>query len=85
MSKYFADATVIVEMLRGNEKAKRFLEILPQISIITIAELIQGCRDKNQLKIVEKKCNIFPQAKIDNKTSQLAIDLRKNIICLMDC
>lgn len=77
MHKYLADTTVIVELLRGNNQAKKFLEIRPQISIVTVTELLQGCRDKNQLKVVEKTCNIFPQENIDIKISKLAIELMK--------
>ena len=41
MSKYLADTTVVIEMLRGNLSAKNFLENRPAISAVTAAELIQ--------------------------------------------
>ena len=77
MSKYIADTTVLVEMLRGNNLAKKFLEKLPQVSKVTLVELIQGCRNKNDLKIVEKACEPLPQIKIDGAISEMAIELLK--------
>ena len=77
MSKYIVDTTVLVEMLRGNNLAKKFLEKLPQVSKVTLVELIQGCRNKNDLKIVEKACEPLPQIKIDGAISEMAIELLK--------
>ncbi len=77
MNSYLVDTTVIIEMLRGNALAKKFLESGPSISIITVGELIQGCKDKNQLQVVEKTCAIFPQIKIDVAISKITIELMK--------
>lgn len=77
MSKYLADTTVLVEMLRGNIAAKQFLESLPEISKVTLVELIQGCQDKKDLQVVEKACNFLPQIKIDEAISNRAIELLK--------
>lgn len=75
MIRYLADTTVLVEMLRGNILAKKFLESSPEISKVTLVELIQGCQDKKDLKVVEKACGLLPQIKIDGVISEMAIDL----------
>lgn len=75
MNNYLVDTTVIIEMLRGNVLAKKFLERKPAISTVTIVELIQGCKNKRQLTEVEKTCNIFPQVKVDLTISKMAVEL----------
>ncbi len=79
MNKYLADTTVIIEHLRGNKQAKKFLEISsPSLSVVTLAELIQGSRDKRELTHVKKLVNNFPQLYINmnicEKTMQLLAD-----------
>lgn len=75
MSKFLADTTVLIEMLRGNIAAKQFLESLPEISKVTLVELIQGCQDKQDLRAIEKACDLLPQIKIDGVISDRAIEL----------
>lgn len=76
MNKYLADTTVVIEHLRGNLQAKNFLEKNnPSISSVTIAELIQGSRDKQELASISKLCQSLSEAIIDKKISHKAIDL----------
>lgn len=75
MSRYLADTTVLVEMLRGNIAAKQFLESSPEISKVTLVELIQGCQDQKDLRAVEKTCDFLPQIKIDGAISDRAVGL----------
>ena len=79
MSKFLADTTVLVEMLRGNSLAKQFLErTTPEISKVTFVELVEGCRNKEDLRLVEKTCDLLPQIKIGAVISEMAIGLLKN-------
>ena len=78
MSKYLADTTVAVEMLRGNKKAKEFLDGPTEISVVTFVELIQGCKDKEELKIVKKTCEILRKVEINTTISTTAVDLLSN-------
>lgn len=75
MSRYLVDTTLLVEMLRGNTQAKKFLEKLPEISKVSLVELIQGCHDKEELRVVKKACDLLPQVKIDTAISEMAIYL----------
>lgn len=77
MGRHLADTTVLVEMLRGNSLAKRFLESSPEISKVTLIELIQGCKNKEELRLVEKACDPLHQIKIDGAISEMAIELLK--------
>lgn len=79
MNKYLADTTVIIEHLRGNLRAKNFLQKYnPSISTVTIAELIQGARDKRELTSVTKICSSLSEAAIDKKVSRKAIELLRD-------
>lgn len=78
MSKYLADTTLLIEHLRGNNKASVFLKAnSPYISTVSIAELIQGSRDKNELKVALKLCVSLSEIAIDKRISNHAITLMK--------
>ena len=76
MNKYLADTTVLIEHLRGNEKATEFIEKHnPSISVVTTAELMQGARDAREQSKVIRICNSLNQLFIDKKTSSTALEL----------
>lgn len=78
MSKYLADTTLLIEHLRGNNKARVFLkDNSPGISTVSIAELIQGSGDKNELIVALKLVSNLSEVAIDKKISNLAIELMK--------
>jgi len=52
---YLVDTDVFIWYLRGNEKAKELLHSIDFcISSITYMELIQGMRNKHELKLLQK-------------------------------
>ena len=76
MNNYLADATVIIDHLRGEEKATLFLEEFnPYISVVTLAELIQGSQNKEEQTLVLKICASFPGLTISKSISDLSIEL----------
>lgn len=76
MNRYLVDTTVVVEMLRGNLKARHFLERKrPEISAVTAAELIQGSFDRENLEVVKKTLKLLPQIQFNSAISELAIEL----------
>lgn len=78
MSKYLADTTLLIEHLRGNIKASIFLKAnSPCISTVSIAELIHGSRDKDELRAALKLCDSLSEITIDRKISKYAIGLMK--------
>ena len=56
MSEYLVDTDVFIWYLRGNHKAYETLHAIGNfnISAVTYMELIQGMRDKNELRIFKK-------------------------------
>lgn len=78
MSKYLVDTTLLIEHLRGNDQARVFLEDnSPSISTVSIAELIQESRDKDELVAAMKLVSSLSEIAIDKKVSTKAIDLMK--------
>lgn len=76
MSRYLADTTVLVEHLRGNPKARQFLETEdPYISSITKAELIQGTKDKTDLRMVLRVCKDLSEIFLTEKMTSVALRL----------
>lgn len=78
MSKFLVDTTLLIENLRGNQKAKIFLQDdSPYISTVSKAELIQGSRDNKELMAAMKLCKSLSEIAIDKKISNKAIELMK--------
>lgn len=82
MSNYLVDTTVIIDHLRGDKKATIFLEEFnPGISVVTVAELIQGSKNKHEQAMAVKICASFTALTINTEISDLAIKLMKKF-CL---
>ncbi len=76
MAKYLADTNILIDHLRGNTQATEFLtQESPAISAITVAELIQGCRNPKQLAQVNILLSDFEIIHIDHPISHLATKL----------
>ncbi|MEK7432975.1 MAG: type II toxin-antitoxin system VapC family toxin [Cyanobacteriota bacterium] len=73
------DTDVIIEFLKGTEKTKKSLEQIGlkniAISSVTIMELYYGAFDKKELQKIKKNLLSFTIFKIDEKTSDIAIEL----------
>lgn len=76
MAKYLADTTLLVDHLRKDEKAKEFLIVKgPSISQASVAELIEGAKNKlhlNQINITVGPLEVVP---ISENISSSAIEL----------
>ena len=75
--EFLVDTNILIDASRKFESAVSFLDSLPRICIstITAAELYQGCRNKRELKAVEKlleNCQIVP---ITTTISDFALEL----------
>lgn len=78
MEKYLVDTTVLIDHLRNKRSATLLLgkeEIT--ISQVTIAELIQGAKNKADLVAIEKLIKQFDIKWGSPKISKLAINLLK--------
>ena len=58
------ETTVLVDLFRGYEPAREWLDSQPPgesaISVITVAELLAGCRDRREQKTVEDELMSYP-------------------------
>jgi len=80
MAKYLADTNILIDHLRGNNQATGFLiKNSPSISIITVIELIQGCRNQKELDQINTLVSGFETLHIDYSVSHLAA---KIVSCL---
>jgi predicted nucleic acid-binding protein len=62
------DTDVLIDYLRGNDNAIRFLEDLQEqlcVSVITVAELYAGIRNKKEQRVIEKFLTVFDVLPID--------------------
>jgi hypothetical protein len=79
MTDILLDTSVVIDYLRNDQRAVSYVNALipPILSIITVGEIFEGCRDRNELRLVEKtlaKFTIFP---ISEEISVKAITLVK--------
>lgn len=82
MNNYLVDTTVIIDHLRGNNKATIFLEkFTPRVSTVSIAELIQGSQDMKEQRQAIKTCTGLSEVVLDRRISEKAIELMKKF-CL---
>ena len=79
-SKTLLDTSILVDYLRQLPPAVNFLDSLklPCISVITGMEIIQGSRNKRELKINLSFLKNFRIVEIDNKISKTAMRFLKN-------
>jgi len=80
MALTIVDTDILIDVARGDSDAidclLRLEKITPlAISVITQMELIVGCRNKKELKDLEKFLRRFQILKITNQISDVAIDL----------
>ncbi|MBI5356422.1 type II toxin-antitoxin system VapC family toxin [Candidatus Collierbacteria bacterium] len=74
MAKYLADTNILIAHLRGDARATEFLANKSSaISAVTVAELIQGCRNPRQLIQTNTLISSFEVLHIDYPISALAI------------
>lgn len=66
------DTDVLIDYLRGNDNAILFLENLQQqlcVSVITVAELYAGVRNKKEQRVIDKFLSAFDVLPIDQDTA----------------
>ncbi len=71
------DTDVMVDIRRGFRPAIQWLASLqetPAVSVITVLELLHGCRNKQEQQRVEQLIERIPVVHLDNSASQLAVE-----------
>ena len=81
MSMILIDTSIMVDLLRGKKEAKDWIDGIKvgnrAISFITVGELICGCRNKSELKKVEREIEGYTLIYLDDKDCRYAIDSYK--------
>lgn len=77
MEKYLIDTNIIINILRGVDDYTDFLTSSPNIYIssVTVAELIQGCGDKSELKKIYRIIDSFETLHLTEEISLLSVKL----------
>jgi predicted nucleic acid-binding protein len=70
------DTSILIDFLRGSETAKIWLDNFQHdelaISVVTAAELIAGCHNRREQKLVEKDLAIYPILWVSSAVSATA-------------
>lgn len=68
------DTTILVDLLRGSTKARSFLSRVPpaerMVSAITVAELVEGCRNRREVAVLDRELHLYKIVWIDEPPSQ---------------
>jgi len=80
--KYLVDTSLLIELLRGNEKVAELLENLPKpvyISGVTEAELLSGkeCKQPDKERKIIELISLFQKINPSNEINRIAGKLRR--------
>lgn len=76
MVPYLADTTVLVDHFRDVERATMFLlSQRPAISVVSVGELIEGAKNKRNLREITILCGSLEVNFIDESICRRAVDL----------
>lgn len=70
------DTTILVDYLRGNQVARTWLKQFSggelAVSIISAAEIVAGCRNLKEQRLVEKELALYPLIMVSSMSSETA-------------
>lgn len=76
MIQYLIDTNIFIAILKGDANLKSFVESMAcAIDTIVYLELIQGAKDKREVRIIEKYLTKYQLIYFDKIISQTATDL----------
>jgi predicted nucleic acid-binding protein len=93
-TRWLLDTSILVDLLRGDRSARIWIDSVPEtariISVVTVAELIAGCRNRAEQRTVERELSLYELAWITDSASQSALDLYKRFhlshnVGFLDC
>jgi predicted nucleic acid-binding protein len=71
------DTSVFVDYLRGGETAKAWISESSMelaFSVVTVAELLAGCRNRREQEVIEKELALYPMVHLSGAISQTALE-----------
>jgi len=80
MSRHLVDTNIIIDYFRKRQRAVEFLESLEEIvvSVVSVGEIYQGLRNKQELKFTKDFLVGIKILPIDERISQLSLELLEN-------
>lgn len=79
MEKIVFDTNVLIDISRGNvdviNKVKKMSPSLVFISVITAGEFLNGARDKNELRLIQRHIEQYSILHLNREISELFIEL----------
>lgn len=73
---WLIETSILVDLLRGYAPARQWIDNLSSndryISVITAAELLAGCRNRNEQRSVEREIALYPILWLDEEGSRTA-------------
>ena len=74
------DTNVIIDAARGNKQASKVLDKSDavRVSIITLFELYDGCRNLNEVASIDEFVESCEVAPLNDQISKVALDIFKN-------
>ena len=91
---WLLDTSILIDILRGQIAARNWVDLLAQptrmISVITGAELLAGCRNQREQRMVERELSLYTMTWVDENISQTAFDLYRRFhlsrgVGFLDC
>lgn len=91
---WLLDTSILIDLLRGNQKAREWIDSLADdakfISVVTIAELLAGCRNKREQQTLNRELKLYEIAWIDETMSERALNLYRDFhlshgVGFLDC
>ncbi len=81
--RLLVDTDVLIEYLRGAEKAVAFLETLerrPATSVLCTAELLAGARNEEECSVIRQFLLAFDELAVDTEIARLGGDYRRRFM-----
>lgn len=91
---WLLDTSILVDLCRGNGRAKDWIDSLApedhRISVVTVAELLAGCRNRAEQRLVDRELALYTTVWLDGPISRRAVDLYRrhrlrNGVGFLDC
>lgn len=93
-TRWLLETTILIDLLRGDKSARTWIDSIPEtaraISVITAAELVAGCRNRTEQRVVEHELDLYEIVWITEETSQMALEFYKRFhlshgVGFLDC
>ncbi len=75
---WLLDTSILVDVLRGYKPAQMWIDsLLPEtryVAVVTAAELLAGCRNQKEQRLVERELALYEMIWLDEKISRSALE-----------